>query len=120
MTTQVDPNGFEDLRTYVQSNWQHVALVDDTGTEVLRIDVVNDAAGSFISGPADNPVTAEVNLNGQDLIDAGVSLPATIASVEAFKSSTATSRVAHDSVTNATVEANNDQVSVRLDYNLPP
>lgn len=120
MPTQFDAAGFEDLRQYVQNNWDHIALLDTGGTEHLRIDVPNDSRASFSSDYTSNPVTATITITGQDLIDAGATLPVTLDTTETYKTDAATSRTSHDTHTDATLEASSDEVTITHDYEQPP
>jgi len=119
MPTQADSYGFEDLRQYVQNNWAFIAVVDSTGSEVLRWDANNNANVTWTSGPASNPLTAELVVTGQDLIDAGASLPVTLVRTDAFKSDAASARVAHDSYTDATFEEEADELTITHNYQIP-
>lgn len=116
---EFNANGYEDLRNYLQTNWNHIAVVDDAGTEQLRWDVDANANTSFTSGPGTNPLTAELVITGQDIIDAGGSLPVTLSSTEAYKSGSATTIMASDTMTNATLEQDSDQVTITHDYQMP-
>lgn len=118
--TSFDANGYDDLRSYMQNNWRHIAIVDDQGTELFRINVNTDSRASFVSGSGANPLTAEITLTGQDFMDEGISLPSTVALTEVYKTSAGTTRVAHDSVKDATVETANDEVIITHDYKIPP
>lgn len=115
----VSPDGFTDLRGYVQSNWPYVAVIDGTGTEQLRWDVAANSNASFTSGSSTNPLTAELEVTGQDLIDAGASLPVTLTKTESYKSSSATTAMGSDTFTDATLEASGDTVTISHNIELP-
>lgn len=120
MATALDTYGYSDLRSYIQSNWNWIAVVDDDGTEQLRWDVAANGNASWTSGSGSNPLTAELVITGQDLLDAGTTLPVTLTLTESYKSSSATSRTTHDSYTDATIEADNDEVTITHSFSLPP
>jgi len=65
--TDFDTHGYEDLRTYLVAadGWSHVALLDDAGAEVTRIDIHNDNRASW-GDPSTNPVTLAVTITGGD------------------------------------------------------
>jgi hypothetical protein len=119
MPTEFESFGYEDLRTYLQNNWNWIAVVDDGNTEQLRWDVDANANTSWTSGPASNPLTAELTITGQDIVDAGGSLPVTLNRTETYKSSGATTRTSTDTFTGATLETTNDQVIISHDYEMP-
>jgi len=120
MTTAFDAFGYEDLRTYLQNNWNWLAFVDGGGTEQLRWDLNNNNNVSWTNGPSTNPLTAEITVTGQDLVDAGGTLPITLVQTEVFKNSSATTRLGHDTHTEATFEATADEVVFTHDYEMPP
>lgn len=112
MPSNFDSAGSEDLRTYIQSNWEYVAVVDDSGTEQLRWDVAANGNASWSSGPSSNPLEATLTVTGQDVLDAGGSLPVTLASTESFKTGSGGTRMGSDSYTDAKLEAPADEVVV--------
>lgn len=120
MSTQFDSAGFSDLRSYIQSNWPFVAVIDDSGNEVLRWDVAANSNASWSSGPSSNPLEATLVITGQDIVDAGGSTPVTIDLTESYKTSSATTRMCGDPFTNATLEAPADEVTITHQLSLPP
>ena len=120
MPSPFSTDGYADLRSYVQSNWNWIAVLDSGGTEHLRWDVDANSNASWTSGPSGNPLTAELVVTGQDLVDAGATLPVTLASTKAYQSSSATTAMGSDSMTDATLEADNDEVTITHDYAIPP
>jgi len=120
MSSPFSTDGYADLRSYVQSNWNWIAVLDDGGTEHLRWDVDANSNASWTSGPSGNPLTAELEVTGQDIVDAGGSLPVTLASTEAYQSASATTAMGSDTMTDATLEATGDTVTITHDYELPP
>jgi len=119
MPTQFESFGNEDIRTYLQNNWNFIAVLDDAGTEQLRWEVDANANTTWSSGPGTNPLTAQLTITGQDIIDAGGSLPVTLARTETYKSSSATTRTSTDTFTDATLEATNDELTITHDYEVP-
>jgi len=120
MPSNFDTDGYTDLRAYIQANWTHIAVVDSGGGEQLRWDVAANANASWSSGSASNPLEATLTVTGQDIQDAGGSLPVTLSRTESYKSSGATTRMAGDSYTDATLEAPADEVVVTHQIEVPP
>jgi hypothetical protein len=120
MAKQIESYGFEDLRNYAQSNWAFIALIASDGSEILRWDANNNSNVTWSSGPGTNPLTAEITVKGQDIIDAGGSLPVTISETETYKSASASTRIGNDTMSDATLEVAEDQVTISHNYNLPP
>ena len=82
MTTPHTDAGDQDIREYIEANWTHIALIDDTGAEETRIDIGADARAEFVSGAADNPLTVEVEVEGAD---SDIDVPTTLVRSELFK-----------------------------------
>ncbi len=120
MTTPIEAAGYDDLRAYIQNNWPFVAILDDTGTEWLRWDVAANANAQWTSGPSTNPLTAELTVTGSDLQNAGATLPITLNRTEAYKTSSATTRMGTDTHTDATVQVSGDEVVITHRFRLPP
>jgi len=119
MASPFSADGYADLRSYIQNTWNWIAVLDDSGSEVLRWDISSNANAQWTSGPSGNPLTAELTITGQTLLDAGSTLPVTLASTEAYQASSATTLMGADSMTNATLEVDADQVTITHDYELP-
>lgn len=120
MSSPFDSDGNTDLREYIQANWPYVAVVDSGGTEQLRWDIAANGNASWSSGPSSNPLKATLTVTGQDIQDAGGSLPVTLARTESYKSSESSTRMGSDTHTDATLEAPLDKVVVTHTIELPP
>ena len=82
MTEPHTAAGDQDIREYIEDNWTHIALIDDTGAEETRIDIESDARAEFVSGAASNPLTIEVEVEGSD---ADIGVPTTLVRSELYK-----------------------------------
>jgi hypothetical protein len=120
MASQFDAAGFDDLRAYIKNNWNWIADIDSGGGEQLRWDILNNSNVTITSDATGNPLTAELTITGQDLKDAGATLPVTLSSTEVYKSSSATTRMAADTMSDATFDVAEDELTITHDYNLPP
>lgn len=58
--------GDEDLRQHIQDEWTHVALIDDEGGEETRIDIDADSRAEWTDPPAENPMSLEITVTGDD------------------------------------------------------
>lgn len=124
---QYNSNGLTELRQYAYNNFSWLAVLNDAGTELLRWDLLNNTNVTVTSDASANPVQYTVTITGQDLIDAGYSLPQTLTDVELYQTSSATTAVGSDSIrdssgtaTNATLEAPNDQLESTFYQEIPP
>jgi len=120
MPSSFDASGFTDLREYIQNNWTHIAVVNSSGGEQLRVDIAASSIASFSSGPASNPLEVTLTITGQDIQNAGGTLPVTLSRTESYKSGTASTRMAADPYTDATLEAPADEVVVTHQIEVPP
>ena len=112
-------SGYTDLRGYVKNNWNYIAVLDDTGTEQLRWDVLNNSNVTITSDATSNPLTAELSVTGQDIQDAGGSLPVTLAETQAYQGSATSTSMGSDTMTDATLEKSGDTVTITHNYELP-
>jgi len=110
-------SGHTDIRTYLKNNWNWIAVVDDTGTEQLRWDVLNNGNATITSDETNNPLTVELEVTGADVSG---SLPVTLTTTEAYKGSGTSSSMGSDTMTDATLEADGDTVAVTHEYQHPP
>ena len=121
MASSFDTAGYTDVRDYIQNNWTHIALVDDAGNEVTRIDVTADSRSSWSSGSGTNPLEATITVTGGDSdIDVATNGAVTIVRTESYKGSGASTRMAADPFTNATLEATEDELTITHQIEVPP
>ena len=101
MTTPHTAAGDQDIREYIESNWTHIALVDDEGAEETRIDIAADERASFVSGAADNPLTIEVEVEGAD---SDIEIPTTLVRSELYKVETGGDEMSGDDFAEGSAE----------------
>jgi hypothetical protein len=122
-----DAHGYDDLRSYAFNNHNWLAFVDDTGTELIRWDLQSNSNVTVVSDASSNPIEYDVEVTGQDLIDAGYSLPVTIEKLELHLTSSATTPLATQLIedsdgndTTATLEASTDTMGQTFQIPIPP
>lgn len=115
--------GYERFRELARDNFNFIALIDDTGTEVARFDLSADSRGVLASDAGTNPLTWEVTITGSD---ADITTPVTLDSYELHETSSSTDAIGIDQIrdsggnpVNATLEADADQVVLTIDQNIP-
>jgi len=118
MTTPHTDAGDEDIRAYIEENWTYVALVDDEGEEVTRLDIEEDSRAEFVSDAADNPLTIEVSVEGSD---DDIPVPTTFERSELFKVDTDGDELSGDDFAEGTAEiaSENDTLQVTHDIEQP-
>jgi len=109
--------GHTDIRTYLKNNWNWIAVLDDGGAEQLRWNILNNANVTITSDETNNPLTVELEVTGADVSG---TLPVTLSSTGAYKGSGTTTSMGSDTMTDATLEADGDTVTITHDYQHPP
>jgi len=121
MADPLNTAGYEDLRNYVQNNWQYVALIDDSGTEITRINIPNDSRASWASGSGNNPLKVEIVVEGGDSdVDVQSNGAITFLKVASYKVSGGGSNLGDETFTNATLEASQDELTITHTIEIPP
>jgi hypothetical protein len=122
-----DLHGYDQIRNYIQSNWNWLAILNDSGTELLRWDLTANANVTVVSDETSDPLEYTITVTGQDIVDAGYSLPQTLSNLELYETSGASTRVGGDTLrdsegnaTTATMEATSDAIEVTFTQNWIP
>jgi hypothetical protein len=116
MTSPIESAGYTDLRSYVESNWTTIALLDTNNSEITRIDLQNDSRVTLVSDSATNPLEYQIKITGSD---SDISLPVTIDTTEVYKSSSATTRMGADTYADATLQESGDELTLTHQVALP-
>lgn len=116
MTSPIESAGYTDLRSYVESNWTTIALLDTSDTEITRIDLTSDSRVTLNSDSATNPLEYEILISGDD---SDITLPVTIDTTEVYKSSGATTRMGADTYADATLQNSGDELVLTHQIALP-
>lgn len=111
-------DGNQDLRAAIQDRWTHVALIDDTGTEEVRIEIANDSRAEWLDAPSSNPMSLEVSVTGSD---SDISYPVDLNRTELYDSSSASNSYSGDDFDEgvATIGSDSDTVTVTHDVSQP-
>lgn len=124
--SEYNTDGYTDVRTYVYNNHNWIGIFDDTDTELLRWDLSANTNVTEVSGPASNPIEYDIEITGQDIIDAGYSLPVTIVYGQVYDSDTSSTPFASDNFaddsgadTSATIKTSGDTVVVAFTNEWP-
>lgn len=75
---EYNAGGYDDLRQYVYDNYNWLAVLNDGGTGLLRWDLLFNGNVTIDSDASANPIQYTIVVAGQDLQDAGNSLPQTL------------------------------------------
>ena len=115
MTTPHTAAGDQDIREYIESNWTHIALIDDTDAEETRIDIGADERASFVSGAADNPLTIEVEV---EAADADIEIPTTLVRSELYKTDSGGDELSGDDFDEGAAEVSDEAEILRVTHNI--
>lgn len=110
--------GDASLRDYIQQNWTHVSIVDDTGSEVTRIEIAADSRVQWTNTPSNNPITLEVVLTGGDA-DITDQLPVTIERTELYNTSGGGDALSGSTADPATLAVGQDEMTIKHDVYQP-
>ena len=113
--SQFDNAGFDDLRNYIENNWNWLSLRDSSGSEVTRIDVNSDGRVSW-SGSNSNPMTLSGTFTGGD---GDIAQATTYTEARLYKTSGSSTSMASESFTDATIEASVDELTISIDVEIP-
>jgi len=112
--------GETDIRQYIQNTWNYVVLVDDTGSEITRINVDTDDRASWSKDYTNNPVEATITVKGSqdDIVDPDATEGTMISKTQSVVSDSSTVVLSEDIDTDVLIEADNDEVIIthRIEY----
>ena len=112
--------GETDIRQYIQNAWNYVVLVDDTGSEITRINVDTDERAVWNSDYRDNPIDILITVRGgdEDIVPTDATEGTTISKTQSVVSDSSTTILSEDIDTDVVIEADNDEVVVthRIEY----
>lgn len=95
---QYSTYGLDTLRSYVYNNFNWLAILNDSGTELIRWDLINNSNVTLDSDASNNPVQYTITITGGDLENAGYSLPQTLETGELYETNSSTDDVGTDSL----------------------
>lgn len=117
MTSPYSSSAYQDFREYALTNYTHVAVINRQGDEEVRIDVTSDSRMENTPDATTNPVEYCFRLSGTD---SDVNNPVKLTKTQLFKTDTATTIIGEDSMQDATIEADGDEVVISHEQSLPP
>lgn len=114
-------DGEQDIRQYIQSTWNHVVLVSDTGSEVTRINVDTDSRASWSKDYTNNPIEATITVKGEqdDIVSTDATSGTIISATQSVKTDSTTNILCEDTDTDVLIEADNDTVVITHQIEYP-
>ncbi|WP_066173359.1 hypothetical protein [Bacillus marinisedimentorum] len=112
---EVTSQAYQDLRDYIQANWQYIELQDDTGNPVLRLSPANSRV-SWIHNAGEQTLKLQVVVKGSDT---DITAPQTFAASAIFNVATGGSAYSVESFTPFTFESDQDELTVVHSIQVP-
>ena len=112
---EINENGYQSIRDFIQANWKYIELRDDTDTAVLRLDPT-DPRVTFTHDTGSQTLELQIVVNGSD---AEVTLPQTFASSAIYDVASGGTAYSEESFTSFTMEGTGDQLTVKHQIQVP-
>ena len=112
---EITQKAYEDLRTYIQTNWKYLELRDGTGTPIVRIGI-GDSRISWTHNPGSQTLELTLIVKGSD---SDITIPQTIKYSAVYKVATGGDALAIEEFTPFTLEADGDQLTVKHRIEVP-
>lgn len=115
MASELSAAGYQDLRTYINTNWAFIELRNAQNDAILRLGTT-DPRVSWKHAAGAQELILQITVAGGD---ADISLPATIARSAIFKGSTGGDVMSEDTFTAVTLEVAADKVTIQHKIQVP-
>lgn len=112
---EVTEPGYQDLRDYIEANWDYMEPYDDNQNAILRIDV-SDGRLQWTHTAGSQTLVLEGVFQGSD---SDISLPQTFSGSRIFDVGTDGDAYSDESFTNFTMEDDNDQITIEHEIEVP-
>lgn len=110
---EINNNGYQSIRDFIQANWQHIELQDEAGTTIIRLSPIDSRVTSIIEG---NIVKVSVIIKGSDT---DITFPKTFAKSAIFNVATGGQPFSVETFTPFTVESKFDELTVIHNIEVP-
>lgn len=112
---EITSQAYQDLRDYIQANWQYIELQDDTGTPILRLSP-SDSRVTWTHTAGEQTLKLQIIVKGSDT---DITLPSTFASSHIFKVASGGSAFSSETFTSFTIESEQDELTVIHNISVP-
>ena len=118
-------SGYQTIRDFanssaaVPSQWDYIAVYDDTGSEVTRVSIVGDSRCQWLDVDGDNILKIEFDITGSD---SDISLPVTLEKSAVWNDTSGnggTQITEKESFASATLNQSGDSVTVTHTIKIP-
>lgn len=112
---EINANGYQSIRDFIQANWKHIELRDDVGTAVLRIST-SDSRVTWTHSAGSQTLELTIVVKGAD---AGITLPQTFASSAIYDVASGGSPYSEEPFSSFTMEGTGDELTVKHQIQVP-
>lgn len=112
---EITTEAYQDLRDYIQTNWNYIALNNSGGTEILRLSPL-DSRVSWVHVPSSAELQLQIIVKGSDT---EIPLSTTIASSSIYKVASSGTAYSKESFNPFTFESENDELTVIHSIQVP-
>ena len=112
---EVTSNAYQDLRDYIQTNWQYIELQDDTGTPVIRLSP-SDSRVTWTHSAGSQTLTLQIVVKGSD---SDIPVPSNFGQSVIFNVATGGNALSTETFTSFTMESDNDELTVTHNIEVP-
>lgn len=112
---EITASAYQDLRDYIQTNWQYIELQDDVGTPILRLSP-SDSRVTWTHLAGEQILKLQIIVKGSDV---DITLPQTFASSHIFNVATGGTSFSDETFTSFTIESDQDELTVIHNAEVP-
>jgi hypothetical protein len=116
MSSPYDPYGYQRLREIAADTFTHIAVIEDTGAEITRIDVTSDSRVVNTPEPSTNPLNHTIEITGTDN---DINPPVTISATKLYETNSGSTPIGTDTAKDATIESPGDTVTISHKQQIP-
>ncbi|MDD2288027.1 MAG: hypothetical protein PHY55_04250 [Bacteroidales bacterium] len=107
---EVNASAYQDLRDYIQANWNYIELQDEAGNPIIRKDIT-DARVTWNHLAGAQTLELKFVVTGSD-VDISSLLPLTFAKSAIFKVATGDTAFSTETFTSFTISSAEDQLTI--------
>lgn len=110
---EITSQAYDNLRNYIQTNWNYIELRNDVGTGIVRLNTTDSRVTSTLEGQT---VKLQVVVKGSDT---DIAYPITISSSAIYDVATGGNAYSVESFTPFTIESDQDELTVIHNIEVP-
>lgn len=112
---EVTTAAYEDIRAYIEANWDFLEPYDDGDSAITRVDTSDDRI-TWVHADGAQTLQLEGVFSGDD---SDITLPVTFAGSRVFDVDSGGSAYSDETYTNFTMEATDDEITITHEIEVP-